>query len=185
MARRYLRQWRAAAARGDVARMRSVAEKALRAAAEAASAEMRPEREAMDELLAAQRRIELAAGGEAAPRMPAALRAFDRSGLKRYRRAWAKAVGSSDHGLAARVVRDAIGTLSRRIALKLAGHARVRARLARLRSAPLAYRPDAACSFCGRGHQRAAGRGRLAICADCAAVCAELIRGATDPPVPR
>jgi hypothetical protein len=174
--RRYRAEWRAALARRDYSKTRTILVAALAAVSREAAEDVAAETAALHELLAVDRRLDAICAGEAPARLPPAKQAFAAPSTKRFHDAWLQAIDGADYILASRVVRDAIAALSRHFAKRTRSQQAVIARLKRLQHAPLEFSPaPRRCSFCRGTSQPGVDSGSLFICTDCIQKACEIV----------
>src|SRR4029079_12229610 len=94
--------------------------------------------------------------------------AFETVATRRFRRPWEQALEGADYVGALKVLRRAIGALSRQMARRARSQQLLIARLRRLRRAPLecSFVP-ARCAFCGGTTRPGIDSGRLFVCTEC------------------
>jgi len=166
--RRYRAEWQAALARRDYATTRTILDAAVSAVSKEASAELDTETRALHELLALDRRLEDVANRAVPARLPTVSYAFATAATRRFRRPWDRAMEGADHVGALKVLRQAIGALSRQMAKQARSQNVLIARLRRLQRTPLEFSPvPARCALCGGTTQPGIDSGRLFVCTEC------------------
>jgi hypothetical protein len=166
--RRYRAEWQAALARRDYATTRTILGAAVAAVSKEASADLDTETRALHELLALDRRLEDVADSVVPPRLPSVSHAFETVATRRFRRPWEQALEGADYNGALKVLRRAIGALSRRMAKQARSQQVLIARLRRLQRTPLEFSfVPARCAFCGGTTQPGIDSGRLFVCTEC------------------
>jgi hypothetical protein len=166
--RRYRAEWQAALARRDYAKTRAILDAAVSAVAKEASADLDAETRALHELLALERRLEDVASRAIPAKLPAATDAFKTATTRRFRGPWDRSLKAADPAAALKVVRQAIGALSRHMAKQARAQQMLIARLRRLQRTPLEYSPTPArCALCGGTTRPGIDTGRLFVCTEC------------------
>jgi hypothetical protein len=166
--RRYRAEWQAALARRDYAATRTILAAAVSAVSKEASADLDTETRALHELLALDRRLEDVADSVVPPRLPPVSHAFATAATRRFRGPWDRAIEGADYVGALKVLRRAIGALSRQMAKQTRSQQVLIARLRRLQRTPLEFSlVPARCAFCGGTTQPGIDSGRLFVCTEC------------------
>lgn len=166
--RRYRAEWRAALARRDYATTRTILDAAVYAVSKEASADLDGETRALHELLALERRLEDVASRAIPAKLPPANDAFKTATTRRFRAPWDRAMNAAKHAAALKVIRQAIGALSRHMAREARAQHMLIARLRRLQRTPLEYSPTPSrCALCGGTTRPGIDSGRLFVCTEC------------------
>jgi hypothetical protein len=166
--RRYRAEWQAALARRDYATTRTILDAAVSAVSKEASADLDAETRALHELLALERRLEEVATRAVPAKLPPVTDAFKTATTRRFRGPWSRAMDAADHMAALKVIRQAIGALSRHMASQARAQHTLIARLRRLQRTPLEYSPTPArCALCGGTTRPGIDSGRLFVCTEC------------------
>jgi len=174
--RRYRAEWKAALARRDYAKTRTILDAALSAVSSESAEDLDTETGALHGLLALDRRLRAIVEGEAPARLPPAERAFSGPSTRRFLDPWLRAIAERDYVLASSVLRDAIAAASRQLSKRARSQQALISRLKRLQRTPLEYRaiPDR-CACCGGTTQAGVDSGRLFMCADCIQQAHEIV----------
>ena len=181
--RRYRAEWRAAIARRDYAATRSILGAALSAVSEEGRADLDVETQALNELLALERRLQDIIAGEVRARVPPVRQAFAVPSTRRFRGTWDRAIAGVDYEGAARILRQAIAALSRRIAKRANARQALVKRLKRLQRAPLEFNPTPTrCAFCGGTNHPGVDSGKLFVCTECIEKACEILDEAGGAP---
>lgn len=174
--RRYRVEWKAALARRDYAKTRTILAAAMATLSRESRDELEVETRALHELLALDRRLESIVAGEAPRQVPSAQDAFDARSTSRFRDDWQRAVAAADLGNASKVVREAIASVSRQLARMTRSQHNLIERLRRLQRTPLEFRSaPMRCALCGGTKQPGVDSGRLFICTDCVLKANEIL----------
>jgi len=174
--------WHAALARRDYATTRTILDAAVSAVSKEASADLDAETRALHELLALERRLEDVASRVIPARLPPANDAFKTASTKRFRGPWDRALNAGDHAAALKVIRQAIGALSRHMAKQARAQHMLVARLRRLQRTPLEFSPTPArCALCGGTTRPGIDSGRLFVCTECVRQAHDILADVVKP----
>jgi len=180
--RRYRAEWQAALARRDYATTRTILDAAVSAVSKEASADLDAETRALHELLALERRLEDVASRVIPAKLPPANDAFKTASTKRFRGPWDRALNAGDHAAALKVIRQAIGALSRHMAKQARAQHMLVARLRRLQRTPLEFSPTPArCALCGGTTRPGIDSGRLFVCTECVRQAHDILADVVKP----
>jgi Arc/MetJ-type ribon-helix-helix transcriptional regulator len=174
--RQYRAEWKAAWARRDYAKTRTILAAAMATLSRETTDELDLETRALHELLALDRRLESIATGEGPSQLPPARQAFEAPSTRGFRDQWQRAVDRADYGSASSVVREAIASVSRQLARRTRSQQALIERLRRLQRRPLEFRSvPMRCALCGGTEQPGVDSGRLFICTDCVLKANEIL----------